>query len=106
MDFDGTSEVVQFTAAGVQCVDIPINQDGVLEEEEEQFSVVLTTTDDAITIGRQVATVTIIDSEGMCCFVCFICSILEKPSELRLGACSQIHMLFNKMKYHILQGAM
>ena len=67
MDYNGTSEVVQFTAAGVQCVDIPINQDGVLEEEEEQFSVVLTTTDDAITIGRRFATVTIIDSEGMWC---------------------------------------
>ena len=67
MDYNGTSERVEFTAAGVQCVDIPINMDRVLEEEEEQFSVVLTTTDDAITIGRQFATVTIIDSEGMCC---------------------------------------
>ena len=94
MDFDGTSEVVQFTAAGVQCVDIPINQDGVLEEEEEQFSVVLTTTDDAITIGRRFATVTIIDSEGMWCFVCFIFSILETRSKLRLGACSQIHVIY------------
>ena len=67
MDYNGTSERVEFTAAGIQCVDIPINMDRVLEEEEEQFSVVLTTTDDAITIGRQFATVTIIDSEGMCC---------------------------------------
>ena len=50
--------------------------DRVLEEEEEQFSVVLTTTDDAITIGRQFATVTIIDSEGMCWFVCFISCVV------------------------------
>jgi len=65
MDYNTTSEVLEFTAAGEQCVSIPINMDGVLEEETEQFTVVLTTRDDAITIGQQFATVTIMESDGV-----------------------------------------
>ena len=65
MDYNATSEVLEFTAAGEQCVSIPINMDGVLEEETEQFTVVLTTRDEAITIGQQFATVTIMESDGV-----------------------------------------
>ena len=65
MDYNATSEVLEFTAAGEQCVSIPINMDGVLEEEGEQFTVVLTTRDDAIRIGQQFATVTIMESDGV-----------------------------------------
>ena len=69
MDYNATSEVLEFTAAGEQCVSIPINMDGVLEEEGEQFTVVLTTRDDAIRIGQQFATVTIMESDGVQCSV-------------------------------------
>ena len=53
-----------FTEAGVECVSIPIVNDGRLEDEE-MFSVVLTTRDDAIDLGNNVAQVHIIDSQGM-----------------------------------------
>jgi len=65
MDYNTTSEVLEFTAAEEQCVSIPINMDGVLEGEGEQFTVVLTTRDDAIRIGQQFATVTIMESDGV-----------------------------------------
>jgi len=65
MDYNATSEVLEFTAAGEQCVSIPINMDGILEEDGEQFTVVLTTRDDAIRIGQQFATVTIMESDGV-----------------------------------------
>ena len=113
MDYNGTSEVVQFTTAGVQCVDIPINMDRVLEEEEEQFSVVLTTTDDAITIGRQSATVTIIDSDGMCCFLCVLSGVLftigatlKTATKCQTGCLLSFHVAFTRRGHHILQGAM
>jgi len=44
------------------CVDITIQPDGVNEVTAETFSVNLTSTDDAVVLGRSVTTVTI----GMC----------------------------------------
>ena len=65
MDYTTTSQVLEFYVAEEQCVSIPIIMDEVLEEEEEQFTVVLTTRDDAVMIGRQFATVTIVENDGV-----------------------------------------
>ena len=65
MDYNTTSQVLEFNAAEEQCVSIVINMDGVLEERGEQFTVVLTTRDDALLVGRQFATVTIVESDGV-----------------------------------------
>lgn len=61
VDFTGISNTLTFSAAGIMCVEVSVLRDDLLEEDET-FSLVLSTTDPAVNIANNVTQVTITDA--------------------------------------------
>ena len=47
------------------CINITIEDDLIIEEQQEQFGVVLLTSDSAVLFSRETASVTIMDNDSM-----------------------------------------
>lgn len=62
-DFTPVSEVLLFTAEGVECIDVLVNDDGILEETEFFFLELSTTDPRSIMLSPQ-ATVNILDNDS------------------------------------------
>ena len=62
-DFLPVSEVLLFTAEGVQCVNVVVNNDGILEETEF-FFLELSTTDPRAFMFSPRATINILDNDS------------------------------------------
>lgn len=63
LDFDPVSEVLLFTTEGEQCINVTVNNDGILEDEES-FFLVLNTSDPRAFMFSQWAVVNILDNDS------------------------------------------
>ena len=71
MDFAITTVHLTFTSSPMElCRNFTIEDDLVIEEPQEQFGLMLFTSDSAVKFGTQTASVTITDNDGM--YVCAI----------------------------------
>ena len=72
-DYVSVSMDVVFPAGtsngGVQCIDVTIMDDSEMEGDET-FTVTLTTSSPAVTLGNAVTTITITDNDGECTYSC------------------------------------
>ena len=62
-DFTPVAEVLLFTAEGVECIDVLVNDDGILEETEFFFLELSTTDPRSIMLSPQ-ATINILDNDS------------------------------------------
>jgi len=68
MDFASTTAQLTFTSSLIQlCNNITIEDDLIIEEEQEQFGVVPLTSDSAVQIRSETASVTLTDNDGTVC---------------------------------------
>jgi len=67
MDFAATTLHLTFTSSPMElCRNFTIEDDLVIEEQQEQFGLMLFTSDSAVKFGTQTASVTITDNDSMC----------------------------------------
>jgi len=67
MDFTSTDESLTFTSSPMElCRNITIQDDLAIEEQQEQFGLMLSTSDSAVQFGRETASATITDNDSMC----------------------------------------
>lgn len=64
LDFNPISEVLLFTDEGEQCINVTVNNDGILEDEES-FFLVLNTSDPRAFMFSQWALINILDNDSM-----------------------------------------
>ena len=64
-DYLPTSEDATFTTGSPPCLTVTIVDDQQRESCDQTFTLVLTTSDPAVTVSRATATVTIYDDEGL-----------------------------------------
>lgn len=63
-DFIPVSEELVFTAEGEECIDVLVNNDGILEETEFFFLELSTTDPRAFTLSLPRATINILDNDS------------------------------------------
>lgn len=62
-DYNGAIDAIVFENEGVQCVNVPITMDMILENDE-QFIAVVRSQDSAVRLAQSSALITIVDSSG------------------------------------------
>ena len=69
MDFDVIITALSFTLSPeMLCTNITIQNDLVVEEQLEQFVVMLSSSDMAVQFSQESASVLITDNDSMCCY--------------------------------------
>ena len=67
MDFTSTTAQLTFTNSSMElCSNITIEDEVIIEEQREQFGLMLFTSDSSVQFSRETASVTIIDDDSMC----------------------------------------
>ena len=66
MDFTRTTASLTFTDSNTKlCRNVTIQDDIIIEEEQEQFGLMLSTSDSAVQFSRETASATIRDNDSM-----------------------------------------
>ena len=67
MDFTNSTAQLTFTSSLMElCSNVTIQDDLIIEEQREQFGLMLFTSDSAVQFSRETASVTITDNDSTC----------------------------------------